>query len=63
MKNALATIVAVLVCAALVFGVIWGVRLFSSATVSVVVVEPEPGIKCAKLVAGDGVAIDCWEVP
>ena len=42
--------------------IIYGVRLFTNATTPVVVVSPEPGVKCATMTTGDGVAISCWKV-
>jgi hypothetical protein len=37
-------------------------RYFSSVTVSIVVEDVEPGVRCARVVTGDGAAIDCWKV-
>jgi len=51
-----------LIALAIIFTVWWLQRQFSAATVATSVVEVEPGVRCARLITGDGVAISCWEV-
>lgn len=43
-------------------GSVWLLRKVNSATLSVTVHEPEPGIHCAVVNTTDGVSIDCWKV-
>lgn len=65
MKNivtVLGVILAVALLLALAFGITYGVRKFSEATIEVSVIEPEPGVHCAKLISTDGAAISCWKV-
>lgn len=52
---------AVLLLVGVGLGMIYGLRVFSEATVSVTVIEPTPGIRCAKLITSDGAAISCWK--
>ena len=40
--------------------VLFLVRGFSNAVTTVRVIEPEPGVRCAKMVTADGAAISCW---
>lgn len=51
----------------LVFIVIGGImfftRQFSLAITTVDVIKVENGVKCARMVTGDGAAISCWVVP
>lgn len=45
----------------IVFGVMYGARLFSNATTPVTLHSPKPGVTCATMVTGDGAAISCWK--
>ena len=55
-------IITVIGAIAAMFVIVFAMRLFSSATTTVSVIEPEKGIHCAKMVTGDGAAISCWKV-
>jgi len=55
--NALAAVVIV----ACVFGVVYAMRAFSSATTRITLHEPKPGVTCAAMVTSDGAAISCWK--
>ena len=46
-----------IVLIAFIFGIMYTVRLFSNATTA----NPKPGITCATMVTGEGVAISCWK--
>jgi hypothetical protein len=61
MKEIIVSLAGLLVAGIVGMGAWWMFRAMSSAVTSVVVIEPEPGIRCAKVVTGDGAAIDCWE--
>lgn len=61
-KESIQWVIALVFGCVLVFLFAMLFRWFSGATIVVKVIEPEPGIHCAKLVSGDGVAVDCWRV-
>lgn len=39
----------------------YGERILSRVATPLIVHQAEPGIRCATMVTGDGVAIDCWK--
>ena len=46
---------------AMVFGVMYAMRLFSNATTPITLHSPKAGVTCAAMVTGDGTAISCWK--
>lgn len=46
---------------AVVFGLMYAVRMFSNATTPITLHTPKPGVTCAAMVTGDGTAISCWK--
>ena len=61
MDNLLAMLIILVVVIGLLAGAVFSVRYFTNAITPVNLVEPTPGIQCATMVGGDGVAIDCWQ--
>ena len=59
-------LLAILIIAVIVIGIlavlVFSTRYFTNVTTPVNLVEPTPGIQCATMVGGDGVAIDCWKI-
>ena len=52
-------VVVLIVC---IMGFLYVKRYVNNISVPMKVVTPEEGVRCAKLVSADGVAIDCWKV-
>ena len=61
MDNLLAILILAVFGIAIVAGLLFSVRYFTNAITPVNLVEPTPGVQCATMVGGDGVAIDCWQ--
>ncbi len=53
-------VVIIILCVVMFFLIVMAFRLFSQATVAHKLYSPRPGVECASLVTGDGVAVDCW---
>lgn len=62
MDNLLAILILAVFGIAIVAGLLFSVRYFTNAITPVNLVEPTPGVQCATMVGGDGVAIDCWQL-
>lgn len=60
--NALLVLIFGTLFIAILFVMMSVARYFSSATTTILVEEVEPGVRCARVVTGDGAAIDCWKV-
>ena len=43
--------------------VIYGMKLFNTATTPLIIHNPAEGVQCASMTTSDGVAIDCWLLP
>lgn len=57
-------VIGIIAAGLLIIGaVMFSMRQFSLAVTTVDVIEPEPGVKCARMVTADGAAISCWVVP
>lgn len=61
MKTVFLYVIVTIVSLALIFGFVYGVRLFSNATTPVTLYQPKTGITCATMVTSDGAAISCWK--
>ena len=46
---------------AMVFGIVYAVRLFSNAVTPLTLHTPKQGVTCAAMVTGDGAALSCWK--
>lgn len=57
-------IIAAVVAATIAMGVAatYGIRLASNAGTPITVHDVAAGVKCATMMTGDGVAIDCWRI-
>lgn len=62
MKDKIIIGLLVLVVAAGLVAFVYGTKLLNMASTPITVHEVEPGVRCAVMVAGEGVAIDCWYV-
>lgn len=61
MKAIVLYIILTIVSIAVIFGTVYGMRLFSNATTPITIYQPKAGITCAAMVTGDGAAISCWK--
>jgi hypothetical protein len=61
MKQVMMVVASVVAVAVMVFGVMYAMRLFSNATTPLTLSTPKPGVTCAAMVTGDGVALSCWK--
>lgn len=55
-------IIALAILAGVVLSVMWAGRVASDAFTTVEVIEPEPGVRCAKMLTTTRGAISCWKV-
>ena len=62
MNNFITAVVGFVAMFAIIFAVLYGIKLFSNVTTPITVHEVEAGIKCATMVTADGAAIDCWKI-
>ena len=62
MDNLLAILILAVLVIGILAGAVFSVRYFTNAITPVNLVEPTPGVQCATMVGGDGVAIDCWKL-
>ena len=61
MKWIMAIIASTVIVAVIVFCAVYVMRLFSNATTPLTLSTPKPGVACATMVTGDGVALSCWK--
>ena len=54
--------VALAIVAGIVMSMMWAGRVASDAITTGEVIEPEPGVHCAKMLTTEGAAISCWKV-
>jgi hypothetical protein len=55
-------VMALAILAGIVLSMMWAGRVASDAITTVEVIEPEPGVRCAKMLTTEGAAISCWKV-
>jgi len=55
-------VVALVILGGVIMGLMWMGRVASDAITTVEVIEPEPGVRCAKMLTTEGAAISCWKV-
>lgn len=55
-------VVALVILGGVIMGMMWAGRVASDAITTVEVIEPEPGVRCAKMLTTEGAAISCWKV-
>lgn len=55
-------VIALAILAGVVMSMMWAGRVASDAITTVEVIEPEPGVRCAKMLTTEGAAISCWKV-
>ena len=61
MKEKMFMVAGAVMVMTIVFGIMYGMRMFSNATTPITLKEVKPGVTCASMVTADGVAIDCWK--
>jgi hypothetical protein len=55
-------VIALAILSGIVMSMMWAGRVASDAITTVEVIEPEPGVRCAKMLTTEGAAISCWKV-
>ena len=55
-------VVVLVILGGVIMGMMWAGRVASDAITTVEVIEPEPGVRCAKMLTTEGAAISCWKV-
>lgn len=62
MKRVIVNIVLFVVAFVMLFGIIvYLMRLLSNTVTPLTLHTPKPGVTCAAMVTGDGVALSCWK--
>lgn len=61
MKDAINIISGIVLIIIGMMAILYSVRLFTNVSTPITVHQVKPGISCATMTTGDGVAISCWK--